>query len=105
MEEIQIGSVLHSGDRVQYALGLQSPDFSIEECFFRSISSVDGHGSCRSYYSQQAQHHHDKEQFVLEQLIDFVFHVYHLGNSLTLPRFWKTIWVSSSLQGRSWRGG
>ena len=44
---------------------------------------LDPHNSCCRNNSQQAEHEHDKDKFVPEQLISFFFHVYHLGYIFT----------------------
>ncbi len=52
IEEIQVGNRTCSGDEVQYALGLQSPDFFIEEYDgkIRGVCSGIGHGYGLSQY-------------------------------------------------------
>lgn len=59
IEKIQAGNQVYSGDEVQYALGLQSPDFFIEEYDgkIRGVCSGIGHGYGLSQYgaSQKAE--------------------------------------------------
>ena len=72
VEEIQIGSVLHSGDRVQYALGLQSPDFSIEEYQggVRAVSSGIGHGYGLSQYGGNVK---AKEGWTAQDILEYYY--------------------------------
>lgn len=72
IEEIQIGSTIHSGDTVQYALGLQSPDFFIEEYqgSVRAVCSGIGHGYGMSQYGAERK---AKEGWTAQDILEYYF--------------------------------
>ncbi len=72
VEEIQIGSMVYGGDKVQYALGLQSPDFSIEEYEggVRAISSGIGHGYGLSQYGGNVK---AKEGWTAQDILEYYY--------------------------------
>lgn len=72
VEEIQIGSMVYSGEKVQYALGLQSPDFSIEEYEggIRVVSSGIGHGYGLSQYGGNLK---AKEGWTAQDILEYYY--------------------------------
>ncbi len=72
VEEIQIGSQICSGDAVQYALGLPSPNFTIEEYGgkVRTASSGMGHGYG---FSQFGANEKAKEGWTAQDLLEYYY--------------------------------
>ncbi len=72
IEEIQVGSLIHSGETVQYALGLPSPDFTIEEYEgnIRAASSGVGHGYGLSQYGANER---AKEGWTAQDILEYYY--------------------------------
>lgn len=72
IEQIQVGTVMHSGDEVQYALGLQSSDFFIEEYNggIRAVCSGIGHGYGLSQYGANQK---AKEGWTAQDILEYYF--------------------------------
>ena len=72
VEEIQVGSQICSGETVQYALGLPSPNYAVEEYGeqIRTVSSGLGHGYG---FSQFGANEKAKEGWTAQDLLEYYY--------------------------------